>query len=458
MDDLSNGPGSGPRRRVSLRGRGREIMLGQVSELPLEADDVQAAVQALPANIDASALVLTPQETALLLDFSPDSPAYRLGESLPAYSAPPPVVVQDTRREDDAALPDWMVDGSEPETMIEPAADEWAVSTATPEPEWEMGEAAPEQSWRLVDVEPEPSWQYEEAEPAEPEYQPGAEESLPDEPDIWAATDDVAQPMQQAGDLVVTGDAAAGRPLYPVTKQPDGVLLTTLIDDERLKRLSQQIDALHEELIQQVQGDRSATDVYQQELLQASSMLLESRANYDESRAIVYRIRAELNRQRKVRADISRYRPLLLNYYLGWGVAWLVLMALRSMFVGVAEAIGVKLVGAAYYPVMFGVLGALISGYITLDRHTTRLRDFDPIHISWYLFNPLIGGVTGLLTFLLYSIANQDVLRESAATPLELAVVWILCVVAGMNQNTVLRQVNNLLKRLSRDNRSSQSR
>ena len=74
-------------------------------------------------------------------------------------------------------------------------------------------------------------------------------------------------------------------------------------------------------------------------------------------------------------------------------------MALKQLFVGVAEAIGADIVGALYYPTLFGVAGALISGYVTLDRHTTKLRDFDPIHISWYLFNPLLGGVMGLFTF-----------------------------------------------------------
>jgi hypothetical protein len=110
------------------------------------------------------------------------------------------------------------------------------------------------------------------------------------------------------------------------------------------------------------------------------------------------------------------------------------------------------IVGAVYYPILFGVLGSLISGYLTLDRHTTRLRDFDPIHISWYLFTPLLGGVMGLLMFLLYSIANQDVLSESA-TSLERAISWILAVVAGMNQNTVLGQMNDLFKRFSRGSR-----
>jgi len=299
-----------------------------------------------------------------------------------------------------------------------------------------------------------------------PPPEAGADEPLPetggllhpasprDEPGLGASGGGLAVPESAALEST-RSDAEPRSPvpvrqppmsLYPGTMPPDPDLLDRLVDDERLNRLWDQIDIVQEELIHLVGGDRGPTDVYQQELLQASSMLLESRANFDDARAIVYRIRSDLNRQRKVTADIIRYRPLLLNYYVGCAIAWVVLMALKQLFAGVAEAVGVEIVGALYYPTLFGVAGALISGYVTLDRHTTRLRDFDPIHISWYLFNPLLGGVMGLFTFLLVSVANEDLLHDTASTA-ELAIAWLLCMVAGMNQNSVLGRLNDLLRR-----------
>ncbi len=210
-----------------------------------------------------------------------------------------------------------------------------------------------------------------------------------------------------------------------------------------------QIEALQEELAQNVYSDRGAADEYQKELLRASGLLMASRANYDDARAIVYRVRTDMNRRRKIDADIRRYRPLLLNYYVGWGIALVVLFLLRELFTGVTEAVGVEVFAALYYPMLFGIVGAMISGYLTLERHTTRLRDFDPIHISWYLFNPLLGGVMGLLMFLLASIANEDLLQRTASDG-ERAITNLLCVVAGMNQNNVLRQLNDLLDRFGR--------
>lgn len=229
----------------------------------------------------------------------------------------------------------------------------------------------------------------------------------------------------------------------------DPALVNKLVPDEAVRQLWMQIEALQEDVIRVVRGDRCETDTYQKDLLDASALLLEKRENYDNARAIVNRVRADLARQRVVQADIARYRPRLLGYYLAWSIAWAILMLIGRALIeraGLSAASGVPLV---FYPVMFGVLGALVSGYLTLDRHTTHLRDFDPLHVSWYLFNPLLGAVMGLLMLLLYAIVNQDVIRPGAAEPMEQVVVWLLCALAGMNQHAVLRHMFRLLDRLS---------
>lgn len=233
----------------------------------------------------------------------------------------------------------------------------------------------------------------------------------------------------------------------PPDSDPD--LLVQLVPDENIAQLWAQIEALHEEIIREVRGDRGETDMYLKDLHDASALLLAKRENYDEARAIVIRIRADLNRRRKVEKDIAVHRPRLLKYYLWWGVAWVVIALTGQTLIersGLFPASGVPIV---FYPVLFGVLGALVSGFLTLERHTTHLRDFDPLHVSWYLFNPPLGAVMGLLMLLLYAIVNQDVLQPGAAEPMELAVVWLLCALAGMNQHAVLRHIYRLLDRLA---------
>jgi hypothetical protein len=305
---------------------------------------------------------------------------------------------------------------------------------------------------------------------------PAVDALIPQQPEQWSGplpveSEEPAAPAETGAGGSLTADAQesvlvdpfltnnkevkrpSARTLFDDTTRADRGLLNLLVDDDRIRKLSQQIEALQEDLAQNVYGDRRAADTYQKELLQASSLLMASRENYDDARAIVYRIRTDMNRQRKVEADIRRYRPLLLNYYIGWGIALVVLFLLKALFTGVTDAVGVGVAAALYYPMLLGVGGSLLSGYLTLERHTTRLRDFDPLHISWYLFNPLLGSVMGLLMFLLASIANDDLL-SGTANDAENAITYLLCVVAGMNQSSVLHQLNDLLKRFNKSNGS----
>lgn len=266
-----------------------------------------------------------------------------------------------------------------------------------------------------------------------------------------AAPDTIGEPLSGA-DGDVFGPASPRDELelwLPPAPPSDPEQLARLVADASVMQLWRQIEALHEELINTVRGDRCDTDTHLKELRYASALLLAKRENYDEARAIYNRIRADLNRQRKVAQDIAAHRPWLLKYYLVWGAVWAV-VALTGQTViertGLFPAEGVPIV---FYPVMFGILGALVSGYFTLERHTTHLRDFDPLHVSWYIFNPPLGAVMGLLMLLLYAIVNQDVLQPGAAEPMEQAVVWLLCAVGGMNQHAVLRHMFRLLDRLA---------
>jgi hypothetical protein len=512
------------RPRASIRGKGHEILLGKRAQQPLERDDaVDTPATEQPENVDAEALVLTPEETEALLDFSPASPAYEsqvevdLGQDAdelawlagpePAPAPTPPhdaadaLPLAERPAEDIAArLYDAYHPRPEVERLAPSAPEHWDTDARVDVGDAPGGEPAAADDLYISEARSAPpdagdalplaeriSGEIMEA--LQDRYRPhrDVEQITPQDPEVWqwegvrSAPDDQffqAAPVESKealfeeheGGLMAPGNVLAGidddfdgledpfasaaRPpadaLFDDTAPADPELLDKLVDDERVQKLWLQIEALQEELASSTYTSREDADIYHQELLQASSLLLGRRANYDDARAIVYRVRADMNRQRKVNADIRRYRPLLLNYYVGWGIALVVLVFLQDLFGGVAEAVGIEVFTSFYYPILFGVLGALISGYITLDRHTTKQRDFDPIHITWYLFNPLLGGVMGLLMYLLAAIANSDLLYDTASDP-ELAIAWILCVVAGMNQNTVLRQMNDLLGRFGGD-------
>lgn len=505
-----------PQRRASLRGKGREILLGQQGDTGSpDADEASGVPGAVPgaadAGIDAAALALTAEEADALLDLSPDASVYGADLTFPDPSPSRPDVPSPRAAaapvmpdEDDATQHDWFIpdDGlaAEPDEMLPPAVRPMA--TLTPDwldkPKDETaafgadfgvdddglalsrdlddypllgGDAVPLAERSPVAASEMIALPYRAA--------PAVDALVPVVPEIWTedgldvepvTPDEILDDDHEGGAYEgyedVVEPPAAARPLIPdpfapkferppasevfaETAPADGNLLTMLVNDERIQRLADQIDALHEEIAGQFHGDQQTADAYQQELLQASSKLMASRENYDDARAIVYRIRADMNRRRKVEEAIDRYRPALLLYYVGWGISLVVLFLLKALFTGVTDAVGIETAAAMYYPMLLGIAGALLSGFLTLERHTTRLRDFDPIHISWYMLNPFLGGVMGLLMFLLASIANEDLLRESASDA-EHAITYLLCVVAGMNQNNVLRQLNDLLKRFGR--------
>ncbi len=226
---------------------------------------------------------------------------------------------------------------------------------------------------------------------------------------------------------------------------PDEALLNRYVTDERLDRLWADLEELQNRVAGQVGGDRERTDLYQQELLKASALLLQSRANYDEVRAIVLRVRADLARDEQVVRDVSRYKPQIIRYLVLMFVLWLILMALEPLFRQFANSVGLNALSLIYHPSLLGMLGAIVSGYFTLNRHAIRLRDFDPAHVSWYLMNPLVGLVMGLLMALLFGAGIVSTLSAGVLnTEGELLnqypfLLWVLCFLAGYNQNAVLR-------------------
>ncbi len=495
-------PNDKPRNRASLKGKGREILLGQRS---LEHDEDTGGIQPAPAeslpppdHVDPSSLVLTPEEADALLDFSASLPlvdeTHPLGvgrrgrpradtrttpvsEPIAPDHLPPEAseegldwLTGDASNDALHELPDWLTAPESPSRNVLPATASPDESPPAAQVEAVDGDALP-LAERESQTLPTPDREHYQPRPEVDQLTPPTPESWfgeqvvppPDVPDFAiTVSESIAdeettpspEPAITATESVpppTTGeqrhDHATVTP--PVEPENGDDLAHVLVDDERLRKLSLQIEALLEDLVRQPGIEPQVIEAYQNDLQRAEAMLHESRSHYDDARAIVFRIRAEINRQRKTDADIVRYRPLLLNYYIGWVIALGVLSLLKALFAGVGEAVGVTIIATLYYPMLLGAAGAVIAGYVALERHTTRLRDFDPNYISWYLVNPLMGSIMGLLMFLIAAIANEDLLRN-AATDAEIAITYLLCLLAGMNQTTLLRQISQLFQRVGR--------
>jgi hypothetical protein len=241
------------------------------------------------------------------------------------------------------------------------------------------------------------------------------------------------------------------------SQQPDTALLKQFVTTQRIRDLWNQMDALQEEIIQNVRADRSSTDTYQQDLLYASSLLLQAPANYDEARQIVYRVRADLNRERRILLDITRYRPAILAYYGVWLIVTIIATQFDTQFREMVPE-NVSILRLAFLPILFAIFGSLVNGVMALNDHMTVKRDFDPIYFTWYLLNPVIGGLLGLVVFILFVVTGSsftpNLLSNQSASTQQTPVIWLLAFVIGWQQNTAVRLLNGFLKTVSSSSES----
>jgi len=246
----------------------------------------------------------------------------------------------------------------------------------------------------------------------------------------------------------------SSRDLFKVDETaPNEALLNKFVTSQRLRDLWNQIDALQEEVIQNVRADRSVTDVYQQDLLYASTLLLQNAANYDEARQIVYRIRGDLMREKKVEVDIRRYRPALILYYSIWLILVLLLARADPQFRDLMPA-SLPILMLAFPPIIFAILGSLVNGLLALLNHTTVKRDFDPLYVSWYLINPLLAALLGLVIFIFFVVTGTSftpnlITDKDVATSQAPLAIWIVAFIVGWQQNTAVQLLNGFLKTVS---------
>jgi hypothetical protein len=245
---------------------------------------------------------------------------------------------------------------------------------------------------------------------------------------------------------------------------PDGVvdseLIRAYVTPQRQGSLLQQIEAIQEEVVRTASADRTLSDALLEDLRYAASLLFVAPSNYEEASQIVYRVRADLQRERRVMDDVRRYRPWLILYHLVWLLLMVFAVTLNDEFRALVPE-EVKILRLALLPMIFGVLGAVFNGLMALHEHTTIRRDFDPTHVTWYLTNPLTGGVMGLVVFVFFVVTGSSFTPDLARTvemdyaPLT---IWLLAFVVGWQQNILFQLLNRFLKTVVPSARESAAR
>lgn len=205
-------------------------------------------------------------------------------------------------------------------------------------------------------------------------------------------------------------------------------------------------------MVSSVRADRTNTDAYQRDLLYARTLLLESDANFEEAYQVYYLVKADLERELRVAADTRRYRLPLVIYHLIWLAATVLAIGLDERFRALIPE-SVSIMKLAWLPILSGVFGALFNGMMAIHEHTTIRRDFDPIHLTWYLLNPIIGGMLGLVVFILFVVSASTFTANLISRPTDelqsSLVIWLLAFIVGWQQNIVIQLLNRFLKALA---------
>ncbi|GAB4471055.1 MAG: hypothetical protein Kow00124_07810 [Anaerolineae bacterium] len=421
------GPEEEPLEGTSLEGKGWDILVGgRVNAAALggenpfdesghSADDEEAdatlraaASGAATSGADSDADKVVVEMLALTDEaWTPEREAAL--ESLGAEPGPP------------------LGEGAEPHDLPVPPAEE-AGPAAAPAAGPAEGEEA---------VSPAPPW-LAEAPPTTEAVPPGTVTSQAKRVRV-SIKDPFAQPP---------APPPAARDDLPV----DPELVELLITPERIQALAQQIDRVYEQVVSEVQGDHHTTGDSLAKLQQARMLLMAGEEYYDNAEQLLMQVRARLELDTKVRRW-TRGRGSVIALYLLLFLVLLVYGFISSNRVmDLARDAVPAWMAAMYLPALFGSLGGVVGGLWVLIKHTALRRDFDPIHTTWYLTNPFMGLLLGVIAYIIvWAGGSVLTLATSGETaPLELSttspVIYPICVIVGFNQNLLWRLIDSFIK------------
>ncbi|MBN1120270.1 MAG: hypothetical protein JXJ17_04275 [Anaerolineae bacterium] len=224
-----------------------------------------------------------------------------------------------------------------------------------------------------------------------------------------------------------------------------------LITNESIEKLWKEIDETYRLVISDVRGYFSTTELSICELKKAREYLLAGREYYDNAEELVKRVKARLRLEEKVRKWGQTQGTWLGIYLVVWVFLVLAMAVMSDRVTVTLSTLMPTWLAAAFMPGMFGSLGGVIGALWVLIKHIAKLRDFDPIHIPWYVTNPFMGFALGLITYLLVSAGGgllgvEGALTTETVNAPGMYTIYFLCVAVGMNQNFLWSMFDRVVK------------
>ncbi|MCC6904231.1 MAG: hypothetical protein IT326_00210 [Anaerolineae bacterium] len=237
----------------------------------------------------------------------------------------------------------------------------------------------------------------------------------------------------------------------------DAAVESLLITDARLNRLWDMIDETYNIVVNDVRGYYDSTEEALADLKKAREYLLAGREYYDNAEQMVMSVKARLRLEEKVRVW-SRTRGAWLVVYL---VAWLLFLSISSLalyYLGILDFIDAHVpawMAGTVLPTLFGALGGVVGALWVLIKHIARDRDFDPIHTTWYLTNPLMGGALGVLSYFILGFSGSIITSGMTGTAIDFnqptsiifqVILLTTCAIIGFRQNVFWELIERFLK------------
>jgi len=251
-------------------------------------------------------------------------------------------------------------------------------------------------------------------------------------------------------------DELPGKDLHPSPDVPiDTEIVQMLITPQRVRLLWEQINQAYEDAVSDVRGDYKATEGVLAKLKDARMLLMAGEEYFDNAEELLMQAKARLLLEEKVRRwTLTRGTGIAI--YL---ILWLCLLIFGSLMndqvIAFAQGRVPNWMAAIYLPALFGSLGGVVGALWVLIKHTSKRRDFDPIHTTWYLTNPFMGLLLGIVAYIIIfaggnvlTLATSGSMTDlaTASTSPAIPLIYPICLIVGFNQNLLWRLIDRFIK------------
>ncbi len=137
-----------------------------------------------------------------------------------------------------------------------------------------------------------------------------------------------------------------------------------------------------------------------------------------------------------------------------WGVAWLglYLWALTG-----GRGYSARVIPPGYEgiwePIMWGGLGGVCGIFYSLYWHVAIKRDFDRQYVMWYLVQPLLGSMIGMIVYMIVTVGFLTI--QGTPTPANPLFMYLLAFIAGFRQRFFLELIDRIVQTFTPNPRSN---